>query len=446
MMQRIKGLRARLAASRGDCAHDAGWSADATSALSASREAGRVAGTSRPRGTTRRRFVLGSVAAAGAGVAAITLSSCSSGTQDTSTGTPQVVTDESQIIAAMDGDYGSGENPYTATATWTLPLGTLLFHTGGAWAAALLAPASSQHPNTIGTLSLSSGNLITLREDPVGGTSMDFFDVRCSDAVYAWVEINYTDRSWVLYGQAFGSGSLTGEPTELDTGNIDWEPPRFTTWQSSVIWQKMPLATGSRSTEDSHCYQWSVGEAEGQEIWTSHGRFATSPRVADGILTIAPRVLTDEGVYYGMTALDLTDGNYTQRDQLVLPRSVAPFEALYMNETFVFAIEASYSSGGSLGNMGTFIGREGGPYIYVRREPLACVAGKGSRYLIKSQSSHIILDSEALTVATLRAPDRSVDYGDWPASEGVVDQFLSYATIRNSQGVPESVTARVFTL
>ena len=56
------------------------------------------------------------------------------------------------------------------------------------------------------------------------------------------------------------------------------------------------------------------------------------------------------------------------------------------------------------------------------------------------------MDTEAETYATLLAPDRSVDFGDWPASEGVVDRFLSYATIRNDQGVPEHVVARVFNL
>ena len=138
-----------------------------------------------------------------------------------------------------------------------------------------------------------------------------------------------------------------------------------------------------------------------------------------------------------MTAIDLTDGNHTQRDQLVLPSGVAPFEAVYVNEQFAFSIEASYDGRGSLGNMGTFIGREGGPYIYVRREA-ARVRGRrgGSRYLIKAQTSHFVVDTEAQTYATLSAPDRSVDYGDWPASEGATSQFLSYATIRNEQGIP----------
>lgn len=397
------------------------------------------------RDISRRRFALGSLLTTGAGLAAVTLSSCDSEKKE-STGEPQVVTDSSAIVQVLDGDYAAADSPYTAQSEWTLPLGTLLFHSGGSWAAAMFAPESSQHVNTLGCMSLSSGSYQTLRDTPTQGASWDFFDVRGNDSVFAWVEIDYVSRDWVLLAQPFGEGALSDEPVELDKGSSDWEPPSFTVWDDGVIWQHMPLATGGKSSESSHCYLWRVGDAQGTEIMSSNGRFATSPRVSDGILTVTPRVHDDEGVYYGMTALDLTDGNNTQRDQLVLPQSVAPFEAVYINEQFAFSIEAAYDGAGSLGNMGTFIGREGGPYIYVRREPQAQIVGKGSRYLVKAQSSFFVIDTDAQTYATLRAPDRAIDYGDWPASEGLTDLFCSYATVRNDQGVPDHVTARVFAL
>lgn len=394
---------------------------------------------------SRRSFTLGSLAATGASLAAITLTSCGSDNSE-STGEPQVVTDNSNIVQVLDGDYAATDSSYTAQSEWTLPLGTLLFHSEGAWSAAMFTPESSQHVNTLGCLSLTSGNYLVLIENPTQGNNWDFFDVRCTESVFAWIEINYVKRGWVLLAQEFGDGALMGDPVELDKGDSDWEPPRFTVWNNSVIWQHMPFSTGNKSSETSHCYIWHVGDDEGTEIMSSNGRFATTPRVADGILTIVPRVHDDEGVFYGLTALDLTDGNNTRRDQLVLPQSVAPFEAVYFNEQFIFAIEAAYEGVGNLGNMGTFIGREGGPYIYVRREPQAQVAGKGSRYLIKAQSSFFVIDTDAQTYATLRAPDRSVDYGDWPASEGLTDLFCSYATVRNDQGIPDHVTARVFAL
>ena len=389
------------------------------------------AGECRPQtGVTRRRFVRGTVAAAGAGMAAIALSSCSSGgDSQQEDGEPQVVTDSSQIVAVLDGDYENVSNSLSASSTWSLPLGTMLFHNGGnTWAAAMLTPESATSVNTVGVLSLSSGNLTTLLDVASLGASYSFFDVRCSDQVYAWIEINYTDGSWVLLGQGLSNGALYGSPVQLDSGDSDWEPPRFTVWNSSVIWQKMPLASGNRTTEYSHCYIWTVGSSEGS------------------VLTIVPRVREGSGVYYGMTAVDITSSSYDQIDQLVLPRTVSPFDATYMNDQFVFSIEASYSGVGSLGNMGTFIGKEGGPYLYLRREPLAQVAGNGSRYLVKSQASHFVIDTEAQSYAVLTSPDRSIDYGDFPATEGASSQFLTFATVRDDTGVPASVTARVFSI
>lgn len=408
----------------------------------------RAAPVPRGGGVTRRRFTQGAIAAAGAGMAAIALSSCSSDESvKQTTGDPQVVTDSSQIVAVLDGDYESSDSAPAASSSWSLPLGTVLFHSGGcSHAAAMLTPESSSSVNTLAALSLSSGGLTTLVGGASQGASYSFFDVRCSDQVFAWIEIDYTDRSWVLIGQGLSNGALSGSPVQLDSGDSDWEPPRFTVWNASVIWQKMPLSTGNKSTSSSKCYIWTVGGQEGEEVYTSSGRFATSPRVSGSVLTIAPRVHEDDGVYYGMTALDLTSSSYDRVDQLVLPRTVSPFDATYMNDQFVFSIEASYSNAGSLGNMGTFIGREGGPYQYIRREPLAQVSGNGQRYLVKSQASHFVVDTEAKTYAVITSADRSLDYGDYPATEGASAQVLTYATVRNETGIPASVTARMFQL
>lgn len=141
--------------------------------------------------------------------------------------------------------------------------------------------------------------------------------------------------------------SLVGDVVELDRGGKDYDPPLFTAFESSVIWYKMPAAGGNKTSHDSYCYRRSLDEAKAEAIWKSTGRFASAPRVSDGILTISPRVRNDEGVYYGMTAIDLTDGNNTKRAQLVLPSSVSPFEAVYMGDTFVFSIEATYSGVGT---------------------------------------------------------------------------------------------------
>ena len=394
-------------------------------------------------GITRRGFVLGGAAAG----AATLLAGCSSktGTSDDAAGEPQVVKDDSKIVSITD-EYEAVDIDLKPTASWTLPLGTLLYYCDGDVSAAMMAPASAQHANTLGVLSLSDGSLTTLVEDPVEGTGYAFYDVRATDNVFAWIEMNYANSSWKLYAQGLSGVSRTGDAVELDRGSKDYDPPLFTAYGSSVIWYKMPASGGSKTSSDSYCYRQSLDESKPETIWKSTGRFASAPRVSDGILTISPRVRNDEGVYYGMTAIDLADGNNTKRAQLVLPSSVSPFEAVYMGDRFVFSIEATYSGVGSLGNMGTYIGNEGGPYLFLSREPLACAAGKKNKFLVKVQSSHFLIDTSAKTYGSLLSPDRALEYGDYPATAGKSDTFLTYATVRNSQGIPETVAARLFSL
>ena len=396
--------------------------------------------------TVSRRTVVKGTALAGAALTAISLTGCDSNSSGGSqfSGEPQVIEDDSKVIDVVE-DYENVDSTMASQLEMDLPLGTVPFHSEGAWAALLLAPETARSVNSLGILSLSSGNYVTLMERPTQGTAYGFHDVRCASGVFAWVEMNYATGDWLLIAQPLANDALTGEAVELDHGNADWEPARFTTTGSSVIWQKMPLATGNKRAESSHCYVWTVGDSEGTDVYESPGRFATWPRVSDGALTIAPRVNEDEGTYYGITALDLQN-DYQVLDQLVMPSTVAPFEAVYMNGSFAFSVEANYGYGGVLGNMGTFIGREGGPFVYVSREPLACAAGKGSRYFIKVRSSHYVVDTEAQQFSVLLAPDKCLDYGDYPASAGTTDLLATYATIRGSTGIPEKVRLRVFAL
>lgn len=395
-------------------------------------------------GVSRRTLFKGG-AAATAALTVISLVGCDSdGEGSAVSGEPQVITDDSKIISVID-DFENVDNTLAPQFSWDMPLGTVPFHCEGAWAALLEAPASARAINTLGIISLASGSRATLVPEPIKGKTYGFHDVRCSEQVYAWIEMDYATGDWVLLAQELENGVLVGEPVELDDGTTDWEPARFTVTGNSVIWQKMPFASGAKRAEYSHCYLWSVGLPKGKDLYESPGRFATWPRVSDGYLTIAPRVNASEGTFYGLTALDLQNNNKVAA-QLVMPETVSPFEAVYMGSSFAFSVEANYGYGGGLGNMGTFIGNAGGPFTYLSREPLACVSGNGTRYLIKAQSSHFVVDTEAQTYAVLAAPDKSLDFGDYPASEGTTDRFVTYATVRGDDGLPAAVQLRVFSL
>ena len=396
------------------------------------------------RNPSRRAFLAGSAAAGGALVAASALSGC--GGNEKTENDPQVIEDESGSVDILAEFSDAGEAP-SPTATWTLPLGTVLLTSEGTWVAAMQPSSTAAVANTLGVLSLASGTLSTLLTAPTQGATFSFYDAHCSDDLFAWVELCYTDRSWRLFAQGLSDGALTGDAVQLAEGGSDYDPPRFTVHNDSAIWLAMPNASGSHATESSYCRMWSTSTGRVDDLWVSQGRFAGNPVVSDNILTIAPRVHVDEGRYYGITAIDLSDSDHAQVDQLVLPLSIEPFEAVYMGEQFAFSVEASYESGGLFGNMGTFIGRDSGPYFFLSREPQECVAGNGSRFVIKSQSSHFLVDTEARTYAVIYAPDHSIDRGDYSPSVGTVNSFVTFSTVRSlDTGLPEAVTARVFSL
>ena len=297
-------------------------------------------------GFSRRSLFKGAVAATAA-LGAVSLAGCGSkGDEQQVSGEPQVITDDSKIVNVTE-EFKSVDNPLAAQSAWDLPLGTVPFHTEGAWAALLEAPASARSINTLGIISLASGARTTLISQPTQGGTYGFHDVRCSETVYAWIEMNYAEGEWVLLAQELRNGVLSGDAVELDSGDVDWEPARFTVAGGSVVWQKMPLASGSKRAEFSHCYSWAFGDAKAKDLYESPGRFATWPRVSGGYLAIAPRVNTEDGTFYGITAIDLSNGKMA--DQLVMPQNVSPFEAVYMNGTFAFSVEANYGYGGSLG-------------------------------------------------------------------------------------------------
>ena len=118
-----------------------------------------------------------------------------------------------------------------------------------------------------------------------------------------------------------------------------------------------------------------------------------------------------------------------------------------MGDAFAFSIEANYGIGGLLGNMGTYIGSGDGQFVALPREPAADVSGKGGVYLVKTLASHLIIDTNAQTYSTLVAPNRALDFGDYPASMGTTSTFVTFATVKDQDtGYPSSVTVRAWSL
>lgn len=400
-----------------------------------------------------RRGFLGASAAAGAGFAAVSiLSGCS---ETTTVNTDPVVVDSETATyvvgsGSIEGSFeGATEDKGTASlaeaGSWELPLGCTLRPSEGSWKP-YVAPNQGIGMTKAGAFSIASGTDMTFVDAAKSGGNYVVYDAQCSDSVYAWVELDIVTHEWSLFAASISDATL-GSAVTLWQSTADYDPPLMCCSEDKVIWLVMPDASGAKKTESSSCYLWQLGNTSADEVVRSSGRFGCGPSVSEGNVILCPRVRNDEGRYYGISVYTLASGLTEQVNQLVLPASVSPLYATYMDNNFVFSIEANYSSGGLLGNMGTYIGSGDGNFIALPREPSAQVAGKGGIYLIKTRASHFIVDTNANTYATLVAPNRSLDYGDYPASMGTTSTFVTFATIKDSDsGYPTAVNVRAWAL
>ena len=394
---------------------------------------------------TRRGFLktaaIGSATAAAVGV----LSGCSH-TSDEETADPVVVDEDSaeDILSTFE----EVECPLAVENAWDLPLGNVLHPAEGTWIPVTTAGSSATPMVKASVLSLASGQLAEVVSAPLGeGATTVIYDARCSDYVYAWLELDLTSRAWTLYAAPFSAGALSGDVRTLWEADANYDPAPFAVSERSVIWQVQPSTTGSKTTESSHCYLWHSGDADAQAVVESSGRFATAPEVSGDAVVLTPRVRADEGVYYGVTAYSLSDDLATRLDQLVMPQSVRPFRATRVGERFLVSVEASYGSGGLLGQMGTYIGTANGSFSRLNREPSELGCGKDDLFVIKGTASYFVIDLANRQFSTLAAADRSVDYGEYPARSGACDLFVSFSTVKDADtGYPASVSVRTFRL
>ena len=402
-----------------------------------------------PRSVTRRGLFKTAAATGVAGLTVGVLSSCNS--QGDTTRQPTVV-DSGQADYVIDpttneSNFESVDLPLTDEKSYELPVGVVLLPGDEDWIPATSAGSSAYPMVKASAFSVSSGKLVDVVEEPRSKDQVTtvIYDVCCSNDAFAWVELNLITRSWVLYASSFKKGELTGEVSTLWKADANYDPPSLAVSGKKVIWLVMPSTTGESTEESSYAYLWEAGADDATVVVESPGRFATDPAVSDGVVTLTPRVRADEGVYYGATAYSLDDDLSSVVDQLVLPQTVKPLNATRIGDVFAVSIEASYSTGGLLGEMGTYIGTSDGSFVALSREPSAPVSGKDGLFVVKSQASYFVVNTEDRTYAVLQAVNRAVDYGEYPARAGTCDTFVTYATVKDQDtGIPASVTVRTF--
>lgn len=338
---------------------------------------------------------------------------------------------------------------YQPAATYTLPVGCVPYVSCDNWAAVVQANTDGRTFTRLGCLNFSTAEYTILLEQGLGGRGWAVSEARITDEIVVWLEEENATLNWALYAARFAGEALSSGTeglVKLAEGDSDWLLPQFDAAGSQVVWQVMPDPSGPCSTQHSHAYIWTLGAAGGDELWDSPGRFSCAPSISDKVITLVPRVNADEGVYYGITAMSLS-GQHSVLDQLVMPVSVKPFFATYIGSNFAFSVEADYGYGGRLGSMGYCIGPSEGPFHYVLREPSAQICNVNGLYLVKSRTSYFVIDIERMTYARISAASGCTDYGDFPATQGTTDYFVTYATMKDAtSGIPSSVLVRTFSL
>ncbi|MFZ2757236.1 MAG: Tat pathway signal protein [Atopobiaceae bacterium] len=394
---------------------------------------------------SRRQLAKGVAAAGAVAVTLDVLAGCANNTGDQAASNPVVVSSDA-ATSILDSFSETSTNPLKESSAWTLPLGSVPRPAEGYWIPYLAAGTTASPINICCAFSTDTEKSSTVLKAPVTGTSnVVFYDVQCSDDVYAWVEMSLIDRSWTLLASKFADGDISDDKSTLWQGDSNYDPPKFCCTGSKVFWQVMPSTSGSKTTEHSGLYVWHVGDSQAKQVIDSPGRFATDPVISGDTITVTPRVRPTQGTYYGITAYLTKDDCSTQVDQLVLPVSVKPFHAVRIGGKFAFSVEANYSTGGLLAGMGSYVGTSSGKFLTLPREPFAGITGKEGLYIIKSRASYFVVDADNQQYYILAAVDHALDYGDYPARVGECSYFVTYATTKNaSTGYPVSVSVRTF--
>lgn len=397
---------------------------------------------------SRRGLFKGAAVAAAAGATISVLPGCTNPEQHVVPEPLVVDTDRAINVLEEYEEVELEEMALRSRETWSLPLASVLHEASGTWIPVTQAGASAAPMVKGCAFTLDGGTLSEVLPDVRGDNhTVVIYDVRCSDEVYAWVELDVLAHGWTLYASPFSAGKLSGDVTKLWEADNNYDPPGFACVGRSVLWQICPSLTGAMTREHSFCYLWKTGDSNAQAVVESPGRFPIDPSVSNEVVILAPRVRANEGVYYGVTAYALEDDLATIVDQMVLPQSIKPFYATRVGERFAVSIEANYNSGGMFGTMGTYIGPSEGPFVRLAREPAANVAGNGDTFVVKSRTSYFVIDVRKSTYAILTAANRCVDYGEFPARVGESGDFVTFATVKDENtGFPASVTVRSFKL
>jgi hypothetical protein len=336
------------------------------------------------------------------------------------------------------GDYLNQVGEYE------LPFGSLIWENSGNIAACLLPTETSSPLTQVGLLTLTSsaaskaGNLVTILDSAVSSADgFEIYDVRAGDQGIIWTEANIFTDVWRIYSAEL-SGSIMGAATLLDEAGADFETPTLAVVDNFAFWQVCPTSTGAQSNTNSLLKRAQFGNQDTEVVLESPGRMATPPYSYQNSVVVTPRAYTSS-VYYQLTLLEAASGIIT--DTLVLPLSIKPLEAGYGPNGFMFCLNAIYSTSGGIANLGSYTPVESkapdnysnSEWFRFNRAPLAAPAWSGDFFIVKSTTAVCGVNLAQKQYFMLEVKSGSSNYGDFLATQGLLDSFVIYANITEKE-------------
>ena len=316
---------------------------------------------------------------------------------------------------------------------FTLPYGSLVWANEDSVAACLL-PTDTPSPLTqMAILDLDTGEYSVPLEASVGaGEGFEIYDVRATSAGMVWTEANIFEGRWRVYSARLDETRTLGTPALLDEGDQSHETPSLAAVGDSAYWQVMPhIENENARTEPFVVKQARFGSSESTTVHKSVGR-STAPLYAcsDGVAT-APRIGSGARYWELVHVLESTgEADAT----ITLPNGMQPSAVGFGVTGFAFCFDSIYDYGDGISNLGTYTPStaEGNPedstWFRFGRTPFASPAWCGQQWLlVKSTQSVCAIDMQAREYCALDVDDASDDWGDYLATSGVHNTFVTFS-------------------
>lgn len=347
--------------------------------------------------------------------------------QDADIATLKVSVD--QLVESADFEEAPVSDYLVLESSWDLPKGSLVYVCSKQSALVLVPGASTEALIKLAFLNLSNGELTVAMEHALKhDEDYVIYDARASDTALIWVECNMQTAHWQVYCSTLANGIL-GDPQLIDEGQIEYEPPLLCVSDDKVYWTYMPDPLGPANQEDSFLKATKVRDIDPQVVYTSHGRMITNPLASEGIITLVPRVDTDN-VYYQLTALKVDDDSIVAVS--ILPQAMKVNEAIYMSDAFTFCTENNYDYAEGLAYFGTYRDLGDGTYLHVNKMPTSAAALFNENLILRSTKNAVGIDIANRRFFVIELIPNSADYGDILAAWGVQDKVVIYSTVAAS--------------